>query len=1253
MPRLSLLRSLQQYLLPIAFAVLVLLASATAASGGVNVWTVSGPAGGFLEVVTVDGANPDVLYAGTLHGDLYKSVDGGSSWTLLRHVEGPVRVASVDPTNSDVLYTGGMDGLAKSTDGGLVFVDAASGLGGAEVFDLTIDPANPNTVYVATPSGVFKSTDAGVSWAAASNGLTDLDVRGITLDPTNPNILYTATAGGVFKSALAGAAWTAVNTGLAGLDVRDVEVDPLNPNTLYAGTTNGVFKSANAGATWNAASNGLTITLIEDLAVDPANPNFLYAATAGGGAFKSTDAAVSWNELGDPLDELVVRSLAIDPTNSNRLFAGAFGGGGFFVSGDGGATWMVSHDGLLATVIEALAARDGGTLYAGAVDEGLFASVDGGITWNELPGAVNDADVRAVAVDPANPNTLYAGTSGNGVLKSTDAGASWFGVSNGLTNLSVRSVTVDAVNPNILYATTAGGVFKSTDAGSVWSPSSTGLANTDDRDLLIDPVNPNTLYVATAGGIFKSTNAGGSWFDASSGLGSDDVRDLAIDPSNPNFLYAATPAGVFGTLDGGGEWLDLTDNLPAVPVEAILLDPTDPLVLYAGTVGGGVFVRPSASAGWRSLDNGLEHETILSLLNDPLDPARIHAGTQGGGVYSLTRRTVTLGDRVWLDGDGDGVQDEGEAGLEGIGVFLLDAVSGDEIAFAFTDPAGLYRFVELVPGEYVAEFVAPEMSGLIPTLEDRGGDDGLDSDIDPTTRRTDPFTLESGDENLDVDAGFILPVLALGDRVWRDLDADGLQDPDEPGFEGVTIRLLDGAGDDIASTVTDPDGTYLFLDLFPGEYRLEFVAPGGFLWSPRDVGVGDIDADEVDSDVDPVTGRTALLNLLSGDEDQTVDAGLFPAAAVRGIVWIEEEPDGIRRIGESGLPGIIVRLETPGGELLAQTETADNGRYAFTGLRPGEVVVRFVLITPFRFSPQDQGTNNTRDSDADPATGRTPILTLRPGTNLTSVDAGMIFEGDPEPPVPPTVLELQGGRFEVEVEWTDFDGNEGMGRVAFLEGPTDEPLPLRSGDSSVLEFFSPRNWEMLIKVLDGRSLNDHFWVFLAAATDVEYVTTVTDTSCDQVKTYVNPLGTAAPAVTDTTAFPGCETPRPPDCVVDEDTLCLGLDGRFQVEVVWRDGSGLEGRGDQVIVPESGLARSNDSGLFFFFDEGNWELLVKVLDGCSLNDHFWVFSAATTNVEYRLRVTDTLTDTTRTYLNPLGQAADALTDISAFATCDGM
>ena len=115
-------------------------------------------------------------------------------------------------------------------------------------------------------------------------------------------------------------------------------------------------------------------------------------------------------------------------------------------------------------------------------------------------------------------------------------------------------------------------------------------------------------------------------------------------------------------------------------------------------------------------------------------------------------------------------------------------------------------------------------------------------------------------------------------------------------------------------------------------------------------------------------------------------------------------------------------------------------------------------------------------------------------------------------------------------------------------------------------------------------------------------------------------------------------------VPSDDTVLLLGGGRFRVDVTWTDFGG--GSGPGRVVPLQG----SESGLFYFFQPANWEMLVKVLDFCAINQHFWVFFAATTNVEFRLQVVDTLNGQARQYMNSLGQAADAVTDTTAFATC---
>ncbi|MEM9558051.1 MAG: hypothetical protein AAGC60_27590 [Acidobacteriota bacterium] len=105
-----------------------------------------------------------------------------------------------------------------------------------------------------------------------------------------------------------------------------------------------------------------------------------------------------------------------------------------------------------------------------------------------------------------------------------------------------------------------------------------------------------------------------------------------------------------------------------------------------------------------------------------------------------------------------------------------------------------------------------------------------------------------------------------------------------------------------------------------------------------------------------------------------------------------------------------------------------------------------------------------------------------------------------------------------------------------------------------------------------------------------------------------------------------------------------LRDRFRVRVDWRDFNGNTGSA------KAASAGTDDSGIFWFFDADNWELLVKVLDGCGLNGHYWIFAAATTNVQYTLVVEDLLRGSSVVYFNPLGVASPAVTDTSALATC---
>jgi len=112
---------------------------------------------------------------------------------------------------------------------------------------------------------------------------------------------------------------------------------------------------------------------------------------------------------------------------------------------------------------------------------------------------------------------------------------------------------------------------------------------------------------------------------------------------------------------------------------------------------------------------------------------------------------------------------------------------------------------------------------------------------------------------------------SLGDFVWNDLNADGIQDVGEPGIDGVTVNLYSSNGTLIRTTTTANGGLYLFDDLTPGDYYVEFIPPAGYVISPQDQGGND----GADSDANPSSGQTIPTTLVSGENDLTWDAGLY------------------------------------------------------------------------------------------------------------------------------------------------------------------------------------------------------------------------------------------------------------------------------------------------------------------------------------------------------------------------------------------
>lgn len=240
-------------------------------------------------------------------------------------------------------------------------------------------------------------------------------------------------------------------------------------------------------------------------------------------------------------------------------------------------------------------------------------------------------------------------------------------------------------------------------------------------------------------------------------------------------------------------------------------------------------------------------------------------------------------------------------------------------------------------------------------------------------------------------------------------------------------------------------------------------------------------------------------------------------------------------------------------------------------------------------------------------------------------------------------------RFRVEAEWTDHAGNTGHA----------SPRYVSADESGFMWFFSPGNLELVVKVLNACGLSSpRLWVFAAGLTDVGVRLKVTDTQTGAVRLYENPAGQAFQPVQDTGAFatctsadvaastmPGAERTvaaevREASAVPGESSL---RDGRFEIRAMWRTSDGASGEGHFVPL-------TDETGYMWFFGSNNIEAVLKVIDGCALNNRYWVFAAGLTNVQVDLTVTDTRTGATALYRNPLGQGFQPIQDTNAFATC---
>ena len=354
----------------------------------------------------------------------------------------------------------------------------------------------------------------------------------------------------------------------------------------------------------------------------------------------------------------------------------------------------------------------------------------------------------------------------------------------------------------------------------------------------------------------------------------------------------------------------------------------------------------------------------------------------------------TIAGKLYNDANASFSSDSGESPYSGVTVALLKKdgtpvldKDGNPVT-AVTDAEGKYSFVGLALGEYTVSVVDPTSGPLEGTKPTEAYTGRYKTTADVTIA-------EATGSVIDVNFGFVKPA-SVGDKVWMDVDRDGIQDADEPAMPGVTVTLtradgsavIDASGNPVAAVTTDANGKYSFENLLPGGYKVSFQAPAGFEATTSEAG----DDRAVDSN-----GASASVTLAQGQTDDTIDFGAVGTGVIGDQLFVDVNQNGGNApdAGDKVLPGVKVTLTWtgPGGITRTYETTTDaDGKYKFENLLPGDYKVSIdpetlqtaePLLDVLTHSPAGDVENKTVVSDATKADSTAFATAMKLTANLT------------------------------------------------------------------------------------------------------------------------------------------------------------------------------------------------------------------------------------------------------------------------------
>lgn len=665
-------------------------------------WSVVGPlfntegngsqGSGQANIYSIDqcAGSPNIMYAGTEPGEVYKSIDQGQNWVQVTKTidfGSGVSAVEVHPTNPDIVFAGGNLGVFRSTDGGVNWTNILPQTN-FNVNEILINPGNDQVILVASDKGLHRSTDGGTNWTQLYTQKT-YDLK---LKPGNNNIVY------LVKN---------------------------NPNLIICE----FYRSSDMGATWTIQSNGWytsTDAARTDggarLAVTAADPERVYAYLIGEskendygfiGVYRSNDGGTSWTLPNGPAGGPYTAThqnlaygypdwtyhqgfynCALTASNSNADHI-LIGGLNLWRSNDGGATFTSVAGyvgGPLSMHVDMQDFRTIGNTTWVTTDGGIYHSIDFynsapefrmdglhgsdywgfGSGWNEdiLVGGLyhngnlayheNYGDGVFLELGGGEAPTGYVNPGNNRKTYFSDIGGKYVPLSTNdpITNFSIGMSPNESYwaaessemefHPNcytIAYLGKDHKLWKTEDGGGSYTLVHTfgTAAQNQVKYIEISSSNPDVIYLnqqpasGSTGTLWKTSNGGITWDALTIPAGNSRRMLLTIDPTNENKIWIAYPSGangnkVFYSSNGGSSWTNITPTLlNNESVQSIVHVAGTNGALYVGT-GRAVFYRNEA--GTWSIDNaGLPTYTSVNIMRPFYRDGKIRLASYGKGIW--------------------------------------------------------------------------------------------------------------------------------------------------------------------------------------------------------------------------------------------------------------------------------------------------------------------------------------------------------------------------------------------------------------------------------------------------------------------------------------------------------------------------------------------------------------------------------------------------------------------------------------------